>query len=298
MHWFLMGLGLMLATLAHAQIRVLDDAGQPVTLAQPARRVVALAPHATELVFAAGGGRQLVGVVAYSDFPPEARRLPLVGDNRALDFERLLALKPDLLVVWRHGNPERELARLKTLGIPIFHSEPQRLEQVASSLERLGQLLGTEAQARPAASRLRQQWQDLARRYRDRPKLRVFHPVWHRPLMTVNDQHISSEVIRLCGGINVFGTLPGAAPTVSLEAVLAAQPQVILGDALPGAQGLIAPEGFGQWQQWPQLPATRHHNLFLIDTNHFSRNGPRQLLAAEAVCQALDTARQHLGIKP
>ena len=146
---------------AHAAVTAIDDAGNTVTLPAPARRVVSLAPHVTELLYAAGGGAKMVGAVAYSDYPPEARQVPRVGDNRALDLERIAALKPDLIVVWRHGNAQQQLDRLRALHIPLFFSEPRKLDDVATSLTRLGVLLGTDATAQTAAAAYRR---DIAQR--------------------------------------------------------------------------------------------------------------------------------------
>ncbi|WP_255212955.1 helical backbone metal receptor, partial [Burkholderia pseudomallei] len=140
---------------AHADIAVTDDAGHAITLAAPARRVVSLAPHVTELIYAAGGGAKLVGAVSYSDYPPAAKAIARVGSNKALDLERIAALKPDLIVVWRHGNAEHETERLRALGIPLYFSEPRHLDDVAASLDKLGLLLGTHEIASAAADAYR-----------------------------------------------------------------------------------------------------------------------------------------------
>src|SRR5262245_60055354 len=203
-------------------ITVVDDHGQSVSLQQPARRVVSLAPHGTELVFAAGGGDRLVGVVEYSDFPEAARRVRRIGDNEMLDLEAITALKPDLIVVWRHGNARRQIDKLQSLAVPVFESEPKRLEDIPGSIERLGALLGTEQVARAEAARFRERYESLRRQYADRPQVRSFYQVWRQPLMTLNDTHMISDVIRLCGGVNVFGRLELLVPTLSEEAVLEA----------------------------------------------------------------------------
>jgi iron complex transport system substrate-binding protein len=287
-----------LSTPAHAadtRVSVQDDSGANVTLAAPARRVISLAPHLTELVYAAGGGAVLVGAVNYSDYPPEALQLPRVGDNRALDLERIAALKPDLILVWRHGNAQRQLDALRALGIPLFYNTPSSLDDVAVSLQKLGVLLGTQPQAQAAAAAYRERIAALRLRYRQQSTVRVFYQVWDHPLMTLNDHHWISDTLRLCGARNVFGTLEAGVPTVSTEAVLAADPQAIV----TASAGATRPEqplpGLQRWQQWPQLSAVRAGNLLTIDGDLIDRPTPRLADGAAQLCMALAGARARLG---
>ena len=160
-----------------ASITVRDDDANAVTLQQPARRIVSLAPHVTEMLFAAGGGDLVVGAVNYSDYPEAAKRIPRIGDNRQIDLERVIALKPDLLVVWMHGSSERQLDALRKLVIPMNHSEPTTLAGIADNLERVGQLMGTGGVAGPAAAELRKTLARLAAQYSKRPPVRMFYQV-------------------------------------------------------------------------------------------------------------------------
>ncbi len=289
----LLGLAaLACAATARASVSVVDDSGAAVTLAAPAQRVISLAPHATELIYAAGGGTKLVGAVDYSDYPPAAQRVPRVGDNRALDLERIAALKPDLIVVWRHGNAQRETDRLRALGIPLFFSEPRTLDDVATSLTRLGQLLGTQASAQAAAAHYRDAIAQLRARYAAQPTVTVFYQVWDRPLMTLNGSSLFSQVIALCGGRNVFAGLAPLVPTVSDEAVLAADPEVIMTTG-PGASAADQPlPSLARWRAWPRLTAVAHGNLFAIDGDLLSRPGPRVAQGAALLCRDLDMARE------
>ena len=271
---------------AFAAVSATDDAGHIVTLAAPARRIVSLAPHVTELLFAAGAGERVIGAVEYSDYPPAARKVPRVGDNRQLDLERIAALKPDLIVVWRHGNAGKQLARLQTLNIPLYYSDPQTLAAVPGAVERLGVLAGSGPQARAAAQGYRQRLDALTRRYQGRGKLSVFYQVWDKPLYTLNAHTIASDAIRLCGGVNVFGTLPVTAPVVSEEAVLAARPEAIVSGASRPQD-----DAFARWRRYPSLPAVRAGNLLAIDADLLSRAGPRAIAGAEQLCAALDAAR-------
>ena len=276
---------------AHAVVTAMDDAGHTVTLPAPAQRVVSLAPHVTELLYAAGGGAKLVGAVAYSDYPPEAQHVPRVGDNRALDLERIAALKPDLIVVWRHGNAQQQLDRLRALHIPLFFSEPHKLDDVATSLTRLGALLGTDATAQAAAAAYRREIAQLHVRYARRAPVSVYYEVWDQPLMTINGSHMINDVIALCGGRNVFAALEPLVPTVSTEAVLAANPDAIV----TAAQGASPPDrplpSLERWRAWPALAAVAHGNLFAVDGDLLTRPAPRIAQGAAQLCKDLELAR-------
>jgi iron complex transport system substrate-binding protein len=284
----------MITGTAHADISVRDDDGMTVTLQKPAQRVISLAPHVTELLFAAGGGDRIVGVVSYSDYPEAAKRIANIGDNRQLDLERVIALKPDLLVVWRHGSSERQLAQLRKLGIPMFHSEPHKLDDIADSLVRLGQLLGTQRAAQQAAAGLRQQLGALAIQYARRPPVRMFYQVWDKPLYTLNGAHIVSDAMRLCGGANIFAQMKVTAPVVSTEAVLQENPEAIFGSS----ERSDADGGVNMWKAFPGVTAVRNDNLFKLDGNLLNRAGPRMIAGTIALCEKLEIARQHRKIQP
>jgi iron complex transport system substrate-binding protein len=278
------------AAAAAGIVAVRDDAGNSVTLAKPAQRVISMAPHITELLFAAGGGERVVGVMNYSDYPEAAKRIQLVGSNQQIDMELLLSLKPDLLVVWKSGNTARQLEQLKSLGIPLFYSEPQKLDEVATSLTRLGQLLGTEAAAQAAAQDYRQKIAALAARYAQRPPVRAFYQVWEKPIYTLNGDHIISEAMQLCGGQNIFAGLKVIAPSVSTEAVLQENPEAIFGgerhDTESGASGINI------WKQYKGMLAVQRGNLFMIDSALLTRAGPRIADGAAAICDKLELARR------
>lgn len=267
-----------------AAVSAYDDARQLVSLSGPAQRIVSLAPHATELLFAAGAGAQVVAVSDYSDYPPAAAKLPSVGNVFALDTERLLALKPDLVVVWGTGNGRQLVQKLRQQHIRVFESDPGDFETIASSIERLGTLAGSSAVANPAAAEFRQRLQSLRQRYAsNKPPVSVFYQVWQQPLMTINDKPIIAAAIRLCGGSNVFGKLAAPSPTVAREAVLAANPDAIItaGKDLSALQS---------WQDYPVLRAVRQKHLYAIDGDALSRAGPRILDGTEALCKAIQSA--------
>lgn len=282
------------ASATHADIRVTDDAGRSVVLPQPARRIVSLAPHVTELLYAAGAGAQVVGAVSYSDYPEAAKALPRVGGYSSVDLEAVAALKPDLVIAWKSGNRNAHLDRLTALGVPVYVNEPRHLDDVATSLRALGQLAGTSAAAEQAATRFAQRRDELRGRYAQRPRVRMFYQIWNQPLMTVNGEHLISDMIRLCGGDNVFATLPQLAPNIGVEAVLAANPEVIVASGM----GESRPEWLDQWKRWPALAANAAGNLFFIPPEIVQRHTPRILDGAQRLCEQLEEARAKRNAAP
>lgn len=284
----------LFADVAQAAISVKDDGGNTVTLSKPAQRIISLAPHATELIFAAGGGDRIVGTVGYSDYPAAALKIPRVGSHQQIDVERIIALKPDLLVVWLHGNSERQLEHVRKLGIPFYFSEPKKLTDIPTSIERLGMLMGTEQQANKVAAAERTELARLTEQYRNRPIVRMFYQVWGKPVYTLNGGNIMSDVIRLCGGENVFANLAIPAPVVTTEAVLLENPEVMMtGDRQAEKSG-----GLEIWKQYKNLLAVKNDNLFSVDADLVNRAGPRLIEGAAMVCEKLELARSRRSNKP
>ncbi len=281
--------GLLLCAAGLAQgtpLTVQDDSGNSITLPAPARRIVSLAPHTTELLFAVGAGSFVAGVSQFSDYPEAAKRLPQVGGSAGFDLERIAALKPDLVVIWKSGTSPAQTEALRKLGFPVFESEPHDFATVASSLERLGELAGRPDEGRQAALAFRARWQLLAARYAHASPVTVFYQIWNAPLMTLNDHHLASAAISVCGGKNVFGKLPALVPTVNAEAVLQAAPEVILTGSDAGT-GALAP-----WKKFSQMTAVRRDNLFALDSGTLTRGSPRILDGTESVCEKIDIARR------
>jgi iron complex transport system substrate-binding protein len=282
--------GLLLLALAEcglAAVVVTDDTGRRVELEQPARRIVSLAPHVTEMLYAAGAGDRVVAAVSYSDYPEAAKELPRVGAYNRFDIERVLAHEPDLVVGWQSGNPGVSLEKLRQLGTSLYITEPRSMEAIATNLERLGHLAGTAGAAADAAAEFRREYRALRGRYADRPPLDVFYEIWNDPLMTINGEHLISDIIRGCGGRNVFGDLPAIAPRISVEAVLARDPEVLIASGMDDER----PEWLDEWKQWPELRAVRRDHLFFIPPNTLQRHTPRVLEGMERMCRVLEEAR-------
>jgi len=283
--WVLL-LGLLAPTL-DAAVEVVDDAGVAIALEQPADRIISLAPSLTELLYAAGAGDKLVGVVEYSDFPDAANRIPRIGRHDSLDMERILALQPDLIVAWQTGNPRASINRLKELGFAVYSAEPKRLEDIPGHIARLAELAGTEATAADAVAGFEATLADLKSRYQDKAPVRTFYQVWNVPLITAGGNELINDIINLCGGANVFADLQLMAPKVSIEAVLQRNPQAIVASGMD----IERPEWLDDWSNWPELPAVGNGNLFFVPPDLLQRHTPRALEGAALLCRQLDTAR-------
>ncbi|MES2956732.1 MAG: cobalamin-binding protein [Pseudomonadota bacterium] len=275
------------AVACQAQVSVQDDSGHTVTLTTPARRVVSLAPHLTEMAFAVGAGTSVKAVIRYSDHPAAARQLPIVGDAFALDFEAIARLKPDLVLVWASGLNERHRARLRALGLTVYESEIRQAAAIPDTLRRLGVLLGHVDEASAAATAFEHAWQALRERHAGKAPLRVFWQLWQEPLMTVNREHLIGQAIEVCGGVNVFGGLPLLTPTVSWEAAIGADPQLI------ASSGRLADaeRDFARWQRFAQVSAVRQRQFGFVDGDLIGRMGPRFVQGAATLCDAIDRAR-------
>ena len=278
-------LGAMAA--AHAGVSVTDDYGRRITLREPARRIVSLAPHLTETLFAAGAGERMVGAIEHSDFPEAAKSLPRIGSETGINLEALLRLKPDLVAAWPNAGSRRQIDRIAALGIPVYRSEPRELDDVARTLLALGELAGTRAAAGAAAKAFRARAAALQRAHADKSRVRVFYQVWDRPLMTINGAHLISKVIRMCGGDNVFAHLPVIAPPIDREAVLRADPEIIVASGADSRR----PTWLDDWAAFPGLTAVARGDLHAIPPDLMQRHTPRILDGAERLCAIIDRAR-------
>jgi iron complex transport system substrate-binding protein len=271
---------------ASAAVVAVDASGGQVTLAAPARRVISLAPHATELLFAAGAGDDVVGVLSPADWPPEAANRPRVGDSGAINLEGILALRPDLVVTWPYLAPA-QVERLRAMGIPVYLSNPRTIGAIADDIERLGTLTGHVEVSGRAASAFRARLASARTRAADATRVRVFYEIWNQPMYTIGGDHLITAAITLCGGENVFAALTTPAPQVSVESVLAAAPDAVVAGADRGER----PAWLDAWRAWPDLPAVARGNLLVVDANLLHRSGPRFVDGVEQLCAVLATAR-------
>ena len=255
----------------------------PPELDGPPERVITLAPNLTELIYALGEQDRLVAVIEHSNHPEAARHQPRVGDAFRLDFERIVALKPDLLIAWKSGNPEVALARLESLGLPVWRTEVGSPDSMTHLITSLGEVLEAEDSARRLAAQWQSRLDGIRSRYADRPPVRYLLQLNTNPIYTINDQQFMAQLLGSCGGENVFGELESLAPSVSEEAVLVADPDVIL--------ALDLPDALERWRRWPQMDAVANAHLYAVGDDALARPVPAALDALERVCQLLDRAR-------
>ena len=251
-----------------------------------ARRIVALAPHLVEIAYAAGAGDRLVGASAASDYPPAALTLPRVADASGVDLERLLLLRPDLVLAWRSGNPARSIDAIRRLRIPVFLSEPLVPADIPRLVEAIGRLAGTEPVASVVAAGLATRWQRLGQTYAGRPPVRVFFEIWHAPPTTVGEHHLIAAALRACGAQVVLADARLPASSVDPEAVIAADPDLIL-----AAWGESDAEVTGAWADYAGLRAVQRHRVFRVDADRLQRASPRFVDGAEILCALIERER-------
>jgi iron complex transport system substrate-binding protein len=273
-------------------LQLQDDDQHTLQLTQPAQRIVSLAPGATAMLFAAGAGDRVVGTSAYSDEPEAAKRIARVGDAQSFDLERILALHPDVVVVWSGGTSPTQLARMQGVGLRIYRHRLARLDDIPASLMRLGRLAGTQASAQAAAGELTQRIAALRARYLQAPPATVLIQVWDHPIYTVGRTEIITDVIHACGYRSAYEDLTDPAPAVTLESVLARDPQIIL--ALP-PDANFGRDWVSAWRAYPSMRAERSGSVVSWTDQRLSRLGPSIVDAAEDLCHAL---RQPPSPKP
>ena len=275
----------ILPALALAGLLACSESPAPELPPASLSRIVALAPNLTELVYAAGAGDTLVGVSAYSDYPPAALELPVIGDAFTVDHEQLALLKPDALLAWESGIPAHVVEEMRGVGYRVEVIRSRSLNDVAIALRRIGDLTGHEAEANEAATAFTDGLQSLQHRFVSEQTISVFYQVARRPLYTINGEHYVSELISLCGGENIFADLNTLAPAIAVESVVERDPQVMLASSDAGN------DAFAEWNRWPNLAAVRLGNQYLMPADEIVRATPRLLIAGEAVCEALKLAR-------
>lgn len=277
----------MTGSIARAEISVTDYLGRTVTLEKPAQRIIALAPHIVENLYSAGAGDRLVGAVDHCDYPEEAKKIPRVGAISAYSLEAIVALKPDLVVMWNSGLGGKNLPKFLELGLTVYASDPKTLDDIPRSIRDYGILTGRQKAAEKAAADFTERLQRLREQHRGQRPLSVLYQVWNQPLQTLNDEHIISDLIRLCGGTNAFGDAPTIAPKISVESVIARDPQVIIASGM----GEEKPEWLDDWKKYPGLTAVKNGNLYFVPPDIIQRHTVRMLQGAQQVCKALDEAR-------
>ena len=265
-------------------LQVRDDRGVTISLERTPERIVSLAPHLAEIAFAAGAGAKLVGVSTFTRYPAEAERLPVVASYGRVDIERLIALRPQLVLAWQSGNSALQIGRLERLGLPVFVTEARSLADIPRIVRLIGALAGSADIAEARARQFDRDVAELRRRHAGERSIAVFLEIWHRPMLTVNGEHLASDALRLCGGRNVFAAAKVLTPRVSREQLLAARPDAVI----TAGFGAEAPQA---WRGFEPVAAVRGGRIYAIDPDLLYGQGPRLLEGARALCNRLERVR-------
>ncbi len=272
-----------------AELVVVDDNGQQVKLAGPAKRIVSLAPNITEVLFNIGAGEQIVGVDEYSNYPEAAKDILRVNNHAAANYELILSLEPDLVIAWQSGNGDKIIDPLRKLGVPVFVVETNKMDAIPSLFRKFGELSGHGDQAEQRADVFSRRLKELRAAQTGKSVVKVFYQIWDEPLITLNGEHMVSDIINLCGGINVFSDAIPLVPYVNIETVVAADPEVIIA----GGSREERPVWFESWQKWSGISAVINKHIYLIPSDLMQRHSARILDGTELMCAHLDSARSN-----
>ena len=256
----------------------------------PAKRIIALAPHIVESLFAIGAGKLIVGTVAYSDFPEQALEIPRIGGYHGIQIEKILEMRPDLVIVWRNGNKVADIEQLKRLGLTLAYSEPNNIEGVADELRYLGKLTGHEKKAEQLAEQYTENLEAIRQMYKGKSPISVFYQLWSEPLMSVNKNTWIHQLLETCGAKNVFSDNSTSYPQLSIENVIVAKPQLII---MP-QENSEKPQPKINWRQWEMIPAVKNNLFMEVDADLIHRFSRRMLLGLEDMCQKIDLSRQKI----
>ena len=278
---------IVIANDALSEISVVDDTGVPVVLSQPAKRLVVLGPNLIESLYEIGAGDYILGASEYSDYPEAAKKIPRVGSHNTINFEMIVSLAPDLVLIWHSGFGAENVAKLRSLGIAVYASEPQTLDDIEFLLNDLGQLTGLSESTAIAVAQYRSELNRLQNVYSQKKTVSVFYQVWHEPMQTLNGEHVVNAVIELCGGQNGFASLSEIAPRVSVESVIAMNPDIIISS---GSDSRDARE-LDFWQRWSMINAVHNEQVHFIKADSLVRHAPRILQGAQQLCDLLERSR-------
>ena len=256
------------------------------------QRIVALAPHIVEMLFDIGAGDQIVGTVEYADYPEAALKIPRIGGYHGIQIEKVLALKPDLVIVWQSGNKVSDIEQMEKMGLKIAYSQPYAIEDVASELRALGQLTGHKVQAEVVANRYVQRLEKLRQRYASQQQakikpMKVFYQLWPEPMRTINKETLINQMIEVCQGQNVFANNPTPYPQIGIENVIVAQPEIII---YPDEKSTIE-QPIIDWRKWPEIPAVKHNRFVRVNADLMHRFSTRMLEGIEDMCEKIDVFR-------
>jgi iron complex transport system substrate-binding protein len=279
------------ATAAKGPLTLTDDTGETLVLAAPAQRIVSLAPGATEMLFAAGAGDRIVATVMAADEPAAAKKILRIGDANALNYERLVALKPDAVVVWEDLTNRLVVESLRKIRMPLYFIRTKALADIPKSVRQLGRLAGTGEAAEKAAKAMDARIAAIGHRKVTGEPLRVFYMIWDEPLYTVGGRHVISDAIARCGGRNIFDDIAFPAPIVEMESVVKRDPDVMLLSAPP----ITARDWRERWGRYSTIRAVQTRQILTFSDTRLDRMGSTAIDAVEDLCVQLDLARKALA---
>ena len=282
---------LFLAALFYSAIAsassVVDYDNNLLEFKRPVKRIITLAPHIVENVYSANAGDRIVGTVSYSDYPEAAKLIPHIGSYNAFSIEKIVSLKPDLVIAWKSGNGGEIITKLKSLGLDVYIDNPKRLEDIARSVNDVAHLAGTYHEIKKNTDKFLERISELRQRNVSEPKKKIFYQVWDDPLQTISGDHIISDVINLCGAENIFADSPMVAPIIGIESLLKKDPHIIIASGL----GEIRPNWLETWNAWPSLFAVKHKQLYFIHPDLIQRHTMRIMLGLEEMCTFVGAAK-------
>lgn len=288
-------LTILLLLFAHnslAAVGVIDDNGDKLTLANVAQRIISLSPNTTEILFHIGAGEKIVGADEYSNYPQAANKIVRVNNHAAANYELILSLKPDVVIAWQSGNGEKIISRIRELNIPVFVVETSSLEDIPNLYRRLGQLSGRDSQANIQAENFSKRLNQLRKTFSSRKDIRLFYQIWNEPLMTLNGDHMVTDMIELCGGVNVFANAAALVPYVNIESVVAANPDIIIS----GGNNKTDLLDSGFWRKWTGISAVKHQHLYAIPSDLLQRHSGRILEGTGLLCEYIDLVRSSMPL--
>lgn len=275
-----------------AVIEVMDDNGDKLTIANVAQRIISLSPNTTEILFHIGAGEKIVGADEYSNYPQAANKIVRVNNHAAANYELILSLKPDVVIAWQSGNGEKIISRIRELNIPVFVVETSSLEDIPNLYRRLGQLSGRDSQANIQAENFSKRLNQLRKTFSSRKDIRLFYQIWNEPLMTLNGDHMVTDMIELCGGVNVFANAAALVPYVNIESVVAANPDIIIS----GGNNKTDLLDSGFWRKWTGISAVKHQHLYAIPSDLLQRHSDRILEGTGLLCEYIDLVRSSMPL--
>ena len=260
-----------------------DDAGRRVSLPARVTRVVSLAPNLTEIVFAVGGGDRLVGRTSYCDYPAEAKAVAEIGDTLHPSLERIIALKPQVVLISTSSQLEVFTQQLQNQNIAVFVTDPHDLQGVFRSIAQVGEIMGEKLRTALLVESLRDRADDVETAVKGKQPVRVFYQVSAEPLYTAGHDAFVTDLMRRAGAASVTANVPGAWPKYSNESALAARPDAII---LPTG-GSMGSANSDVTEALRQSPAALQGRVYKINDDYLTRPGPRAIDGLEAMARAL-----------